>query len=445
MLKQNHIHYLVATLSFILYIIIGYHIDRHETAPLFAVYFVLFALHIVIIRQRERLSPEGVLFWLVASVIFRVLLVFAVPALSDDFYRFIWDGRLLAAGLSPFTEVPSFYMDPAHAVPGLNTELYGQLNSQHRYSSYPPVCQLIFWLSVKLSPASIAGSIIAMKSILLLFEIATFLLFKKLLISFKMPYGSLLIYALNPLAILEITGNLHFEGVMIFFLLLAIFLLTKRRAPSSAIAFALSVCTKLIPLLLLPLFFRPAGRKKAILYWMITGAVCALLFLPLLNNDIIYGFSTSLKYYFQKFEFNASVYYLIRELGYWIFGFNIIQAAGPALAIIATIWILRIAFRQLTPDPNPYPHLFKSMLWCLLIYFASTTTLHPWYILTILAISVFTPYHFPILWTGLIFLTYAGYTEAAFKENLFLVAIEYVLLFAYILYETLWIRHRSHS
>lgn len=444
MLKQNPRHYLVAALSFALYIIIGYHLYRHETAPLFAGYFALFTLYLLIIRQQKQMIREEVSFWLVVSVMSRAILVFSTPALSDDFYRFIWDGRLLAAGFSPYTEVPSVYMEGTQAVPGLNTELYERLNSQHRYSSYPPMCQLVFWLSVKLSPASIAGSVIAMKSILLLFEISTLALLRKLLILLKMPYGSVLTYALNPLVILEITGNLHFEGVMIFFLLLAMFLLIRGRVCSSSLSFALSVCTKLVPLLLLPLFFRLLGKKKAIFYWLIAGAVSVFLFVPLFSNDIIYGFSTSLGYYFQKFEFNASVYYLIRAFGYWIVDFNIIQFAGPALAMLATILIFSIALRRIPPETNLYLHLFQSMLWCMLIYLAFSTTVHPWYILTILAISVFTPYDFPILWTGLIFLTYAGYTEASFKENLFLVATEYVVLLAYILYETLWTRHKNH-
>ena len=446
MLKQNPLQYLLALVSLILFILIGYCIERHQTGPLFACYFSLFGIYILLIRKRKP-AAGALSFWLLASILFRVVLVFATPALSDDFYRFIWDGRLLSAGYSPFSDVPSFYMDPVNALPGLDHELYDKLNSRNRFSSYPPICQLVFWMSAKISPDSIYGSVLAMKVILLLFEIGTLFLVKKLLEAMQLQAHTILVYALNPLVILEIIGNVHFEGVMIFFLLLAFFLLMRGRITGSTVAFASAVCTKLIPLIFLPVLLRPLGWKKALLYWIATGIITFVLFLPLLNRDIVYGFSTSLGYYFQQFEFNASVYYLVRAAGYAIFGFNIIHFAGPVLAIIAAVCIFRIAFSPISQPMNQGIHsdLFKRMTWCLFIYFISTTILHPWYVITLLAISLYTPYHFPILWTGLIFLTYAGYEETSFRENLLLVSLEYIILLAYISYETLWTSRKSHS
>lgn len=427
-------------LSIILFVLIGYYIERYETVPLFICYFLAFALYVVIIRNYHLLDKKQVAFLLVASLLFRVALVFSIPALSDDFYRFIWDGRLLAAGLSPFSDVPSFYMTPGHTVPGLDSELFDKLNSKERFSSYPPVCQLVFWISAALSPASIQGSVLIMKGILFIFELGTFWVMMKLMRCFEMNPAAILIYALNPLVIVEITGNLHFEGVMIFFLLTAIYVLKTRRLVLSSFALALAVDTKLIPLLFLPLFLRPLTWRNAVVLWGLTGAISLLLFIPLLDEGIISGFSSSLQYYFQHFEFNASIYYLIREAGYIVFGFNIIQFAGPLLATVATVLILIISFRKADgSSPEKLgPKFFTTMLWCLFIYFISTTTLHPWYIITLLAISVFSGHHFPILWTGLIFLTYSGYSEYSFHENYFLVALEYIILFAYILCETVW-------
>ena len=443
MLKQKPTHYLIAVLSCLLFAIIGYGIDRHETISLLSCYLVLFLLYYAIIGTDAARLNTG--FWLGAAIAFRVVLLFSVPELSDDFYRFLWDGRVIAAGYNPFNEVPSYYMNLPAPVPGLDHELFEKLNSKNRYSSYPPVCQLIFWISAELSP-SIFGSAVAMRIILFAFELGTLWILMKLIREFHLPAHSILVYALNPLVILEITGNLHFEGVMIFFLMLAIFLLIRKWFWLSCVAFALSVCTKLIPLLFLPQLLHLLGRKKAVIYWLTTGIITLILFIPLLSAGIIHGFTTSLGYYFQRFEFNASIYYLIREIGLLIFGFNIIQYAGPFLAVAGAIAILTLSFRRL-PQGHAYTatQLFKVMLWCLLIYFAMTTILHPWYIITLLAISIFTRYRFPLLWTGLIFLTYAGYTQYGFRENIVLVATEYLLLLAYILYETLWQRKRVSS
>ena len=437
MLKHKRSQYLIAIVFTALFVIIGYEIERHETLPLLASYLILFLLYCVIITcDALRVSFQ---FWLAVAIACRLSLLLCTPALSDDFYRFLWDGRVVAAGYNPFDEVPSYYMSLSQPVNGLDQELFEKLNSKDRYSSYPPVCQLVFWLSAEASPSSIFGSVVAMRVILLAFEVGTLWILIKLIRELNLPAHSIIFYALNPLVILEVTGNLHFEGVMIFFLMLAIFILIRKGFWISCVAFALSVCTKLIPLLFLPQLVHYLGRKKVIVYWAITGIVTLIFFTPLISAGTVHGFSTSLGYYFQRFEFNASIYYVIREAGIVIFGFNIIQYAGPLLAVSGAVAILMISFR--TPRQgrqHSTTMLFEVMLWCLLIYFAVTTILHPWYIITLLAISIFTQYRFPILWTGLIFLTYAGYTQHGFQENLVFVGIEYVVLAGYILYETLW-------
>jgi Gpi18-like mannosyltransferase len=338
-------------------------------------------------------------------------------------------------------------MVPVHSLPGLTPDLYEKLNSQERFSSYPPVCQLIYWLSVKLSPDSVHGSVLIMKNILFIFEAATLWMLRKMILRFQLQHSAILIYALNPLVILEITGNLHFEGVMVFFLIAAVYALTHNKFLPSSAAFALSICTKLIPLLFLPLFFHVLGWKKAITYWLLTAMITGIMFIPLMGEDIVHGFSTSLGYYFQRFEFNASLYYVIREVGFLMFGFNIIQYVGPGLAAVAMIFILDLAFRRYKPalSQNMNSFLYTAMLWCMVVYFLSTTILHPWYTITLLAISAFTPYRFPMIWTGLIFLTYAGYNKSSYDENLVLVAIEYIVVIACAFYETTWIHRTSHS
>lgn len=447
MLKHMPLHYVLGFIFLVLVATIGYGIDRHQTTPLLASYFLLYAIYAFLVRHHDTLSEPQANLWIILAVIFRAALLFSIPALSDDFYRFIWDGRVLAAGHNPYTAVPSFYMRPSHGLPGLNEALFGKLNSKDRFSSYPPVCQGIYWLSVKLSPDSLHGSVLIMKNILFLFEIGSIWVLRRLTAHFQLKESAVLIYALNPLVILEVTGNLHFEGVMIFFLMLAIYLLIKKQLFASSTSFALSICTKLIPLIFLPLLYRTLGWKKAGLYWVLTGVVTFLLFVPLVDQNIYDGFSTSIGYYFQRFEFNASLYYVIRAIGYWIFGYNIIHFAGPALAAIAAIAILYISLKGIKgimPD-RIYPDLFIAMGVCLVIYFVSSAILHPWYIITLLVISIFTPYRFPILWTGLIFLTYSGYSKNYFEENLILVAAEYVCVITYTLYETIWANRRSHS
>lgn len=441
MLKQKPTHYILFFLSLILYAVIGYGIQRYETLPLFICYFALFFLYL------RMLQMEGYRFWIATSVVFRAVLLFSVPALSDDFYRFIWDGRLLAAGIHPFAHVPSFYMTHAQSLAGINEELFSKLNSKETFTVYPPVAQFISWLSVRLSDGSVYGSLVVMKLIIFSFEIGTLWVFPRVLRCFNMPANTVLIYALNPLVILELTGNVHHEGVMIFFLLTGILFLGQSRYSLSALSWSLSICAKLIPLLFLPLLPRYVGWKKSLIFWTVTAACSVLLFAPLLNVDIIRGLSTSIGYYFQRFEFNASLYYLVRSVGYLVAGFNIIHFAGPLLGLVAAGAILKISFSKWGAAPAGHitNDLFVKMLWCLLAWFLCTTILHPWYIITLFAISVLTTYRFAVVWTAMIFLTYEGYTKDAFHENLFVIGIEYIVVIGYLLYETAWIKQRRLS
>ncbi len=458
MLKQKPINYSLLICSLLLYGLLGYYIQRHETVLLLLSYFSVFAIYLYVTLK----SPdENTKFWLYASILIRITLLFSVPALSDDFYRFIWDGRLLASGYHPFAEVPSYYIQNGASIPGINIDLFQKLNSSYYFTIYPPFAQFVFWLSVKISPDSVFGSMIIMKSIVLVAEIGSLILIKKLLIRFKLPSKRILIYALNPLVILELTGNIHLEAIMIFFLLLSIFLLSQEKLLVSAMAFSGAVCVKLIPLIFLPALLPRLGWKKSIVYYTIVGCTCFVLFLPLFDREIISGFQNSIGYYFKKFEFNASIYYLVRVWGISYYGYNIIQTAGWTLGLVGGIFIVAISIfgktiklkesifhfknstiNQQQPTNNDLPLI---LLWALLLYFLFTTTLHPWYITTLLVLSIFTSYRFVVLWTALIFLTYVGYTLTGFHENLWITLFEYLLVLSYLVYELLWKRKESLS
>ena len=446
MARQKFSTYIVAVISLLAYLYMGYGIDRHETAPLLAVYCVLFLIYLVIIKE----TPDNqIQFWILAAVVFRVVLLMAVPNLSDDAYRFIWDGRLLASGYHPFAELPAYYLQPGITIPGIDNVLFDKLNRPEYFTIYTTFAQFIFWLSVKLSPDSILGSIMVMRSLVIAAEVGSLVIIRSLLIKFKLPKKNVLIYALNPLVTLELTGNLHAEAFVIFFLLLSILFIIDKKVIKAALSFSIAVCTKLLPLIFIPLLTLRFGWKKSFQFCAVLALCCVLLFLPLWDREIITGFSQSLGLYFKKFEFNASLYYLVREYGFWYKGYNIIQSTGWKLGLVAGIVIVLFASassmveRSRSIKSGIDSSMFTlplALMWSLCIYFLFTTTLHPWYITTLLALSVFTQLRFPIAWTGLIFLTYVGYTQNGFSENLWITLAEYLLIFGYLGYELLWKR-----
>jgi hypothetical protein len=147
-------------------------------------------------------------------------------------------------------------------------------------------------------------------------------------------------------------------------------------------------------------------------------------------SDALEGILTSTSLYFQSFEFNASIYYLIREIGYEVKGYNIIATSGPLMAILS--FSAMIIFNVSAPSKMPLP---ERMLWTYLIYFFFATTVHPWYVLPILVLGILSGYWFAVAWTFLVFFTYWGYTESGYQEYLGIVIFEYISLIAFIVFE----------
>lgn len=417
----------------ICYIILTYFIERHETISLLSIYTILFLAYLYItFKQKE----EDTQYYIRFSIFINLIILFAVPSLSDDFYRFIWDGRLLQVGIHPFTATPSSYAQNNFQVEGLTPYLYNALNSKEYFTIYPPIAQAIFWLSTFFA-GSIYGSLLVIKVLVFFSQITSIILIQKILQQLKLPVKYVLLYCLNPLVILELTANVHFEAFVVTFLLASIYYLLKNKFTVSAIFLSLAVCTKLLPLIFLPALIFYIGWKRSIVYYLIVAFVCTLLFLPLLNQEIITGLSTSLAYYFKKFEFNASIYYLMREWGFWQYGYNIIQTVGWKLGVISFLLICYLSFYRLIArqQNTSITLIFTDWSIVLLIYLLFTTTVHPWYIIPLIAFSVFNDLKFPIVWSFLIFLTYAGYTENSFLENYWITGLEYLVVITIALIE----------
>src|SRR3989337_856678 len=225
MFDQKPIQYIFLSVTLLFYFVIGFAFPRYETSLLLISYGILFGIYCWIIFKAKEAQVE---FWFYAAILFRFSLLFSVPTLSDDFYRFIWDGRLIASGYHPFSHIPSYYIENQISIPGIEEALFVNLNSKNYFTVYPPVAQFIFWISAACS-SSIYGSLLILKVIIFLCEIGSMVLIKKLLNHFKLPLTRLLVYALNPLVILELSGNAHLEGVMIFALLLSLYLLIAHK------------------------------------------------------------------------------------------------------------------------------------------------------------------------------------------------------------------------
>lgn len=407
-------------LSAVCYYWLCYQTKRENSYEVIGLYSFLFIAYYILARF---ISVANFKSLFIAGLGFRMLLLFSNPNLSDDVYRFIWDGRLTANGINPFSHLPSEIMQMP-AIRGISNELYLQLNSVDHYTIYPPVLQGVFWLGAKLFPVNVFATIIFFKCTILLFEVATSFLILQLLKKLSLPRHLSLLYILNPLVITELTGNVHFDGVMIFFVLFAFLLLLKNNWQASAIGLALGIATKLLPVLFLPLLVNKPGWKKGILYAVTTAVASVILFAVVFDIDTIQHMLNSIDLFIRKFEFNASIYYVVRYFGTLIKGYNIIALAGPLLIMLSTFIILFISFKR----NNSSQMLFTNGLFVITAWYLFSTTVHPWYICLPVALSVFTNYRYAIIWSYATTFSYYAYHSTPVKENLWLVAISYLIV-----------------
>ena len=406
------------TVLIILYLYFGYYLKRENFFILFVVYTGMFSGFVLLLFSNQKYK-------FIIGLFLRLLLFFQIPNLSQDFYRFIWDGRLMISGINPYSFLPVNHVQSVFDGDFLLQKM-GNL-SANNFSNYPPLNQLFFAFGSFFFPKNIMGNVVVLRSVIILADIGIYFYGRKLLEMLKLPKDRIHLYFLNPLVIIELTGNLHFEGLMMFFLCLSLYYYFKSQIEFSAIFMALAVIIKLIPLIFLPLFMKSMPPKKLIFFYLIIGLICTISFIPFLNSQFIQNYSNTIGLWFTNFEFNASLYYVIREVGYWITGYNIIGITGRITPIIIILYVLYLSSRKSELLPKQYL--------VLMIYFFLSTTVHPWYLISMIFIGVFLQVKAIWVWSFTVILSYSAYSGVQFGENPVFIFFEYLPVFIMFFYE----------
>lgn len=431
-LKLHRVSLILAVLSFVFYYTFAYHLQRTDFVKLLTLFVALFFFCFKLI-QFEKLNFR---FLLGLGIIFRLVFLFTEPNLSQDFYRFIWDGHLVANGDNPYLHTPDdLIKNIVSIIPNADVlyEGMGSLSARH-YSNYPPLNQLLFALATFIGGKSIFGSLLVLRITIILADIGVFYFGRRLLKNLNKSPHLIFWYFLNPLVVVELTGNLHFEGVMLFFFILSMFLLSINKWKIAGIVMACSISVKLVPLLFLPLFFKYLGWKKSVIFYTIIGITSIVLFLPFNTPEFIDNYSKTLKLWFSNFEFNASIYNIAKKTAIhfdakpWEF----IKEYGKITPLLTIATVGLFTFLPKKYDLN---RVLWSMMWVLTIYYFMSTTVHPWYPIFLVLLSIFTTYRYAIIWSAAIVLSYFAYSQADFNENLWLLGIEYTSVFGFIVYE----------
>lgn len=409
---------IISLLSFFLFIALGFKPIISYTISFVLSSAVFIAACVVIVKNE--ISVKYVLSLVAIGVILRVIFIPIHPTGSDDYYRYVWDGKVQASGINPYEYAPS-----DTALTFLHNENLPRLVSYPKIKTiYPPLAEILFYAAYLIG----GDSYIGLKLLILIAEVfalyGLFLILKKL----KLHYKNILIYALCPLPFFQffIDGHLDIFGIAL--LIFSIFFYLDEKKILSYIFLGLSLSIKPLGLILIPIIFiNEKNAVNMIKSIVIPIAIFIALYIP-------YVFSGSpfqaLINFTKNWTFNGVVFDILDSF------IHNNQITRLYCAILLFIFYLPVIFSRKNL-------LTKTYISIVLLYIFSPIV-HPWYV-TWLAILV------PIImrWSGILYISLISltvFTELNYKlygvwhEYMWVLIIEYVPVLLLFVYELLKFR-----
>lgn len=321
---------------------------------------------------------------LAVAVFLRIALLVLPPYLSSDIYRYVWDGRVQAAGINPYRYIPA---DDALAALR-DSAIYPNINrANYAHTIYPPAAEMLFFLVTRVSE-----QLTAMKLAMLTFDLATIGLILALLRGLGAPLSRVLIYAWHPLSVWEVAGSGHVDAAMIFCLTLALLARQRGWLASSGIALALGMLVKFLPVTAAPALYRRWD-------WRMPAAFIAtivVLYLPYLA--VGKGALGFLPTYLQEERLTSgSGFYLLNLLSF-LAGIDV--PAGAYLVIAAAILVAAALFVLFRPGAGQQGAVSGTLILALVFFFLVTPH-YPWYFLWLLPLLCLLPWWPALLLTAM--------------------------------------------
>jgi hypothetical protein len=326
------------------------------------------------------------------AVIARLPLVLSTPYLSNDAYRYVWDGRVQARGLNPYRFPPS---DP-HLKALQDTAIYHNINRrEYARTIYPPVAEMLF-----LAITRVSESIIWMKAGMVIFEALAIWVLIRLLAELGLPGERVIIYAWNPVAMWEFASSGHVDAIAIAFIALALLARKRERSALTGCALACATMVKFYPVLLLPALYRKWDWKMPAVFiaTVIVGYAPYLSvgtgvigFLPLYLKEE--GVTNGSRFYIAQLVHNVLKIHTFSRT-------SCVVAAALVLAIVASF-----AFVRSSEGPRGWLVFAAAITATALIVFSPH---YPWYfawVLPVLCALPYTPMIYLVTASPLLYLT----------------------------------------
>jgi len=301
-----------------------------------------------------RFARRVVVIGLVLAAVWNIAFLRLPPGADDDIHRYVWDGHLQRLGYNPYIVVPG---DPA--LGALHTPETRTLNNPYLPSPYPAGAQLFFR-----AVTTVHESVFALKVAFVVCEFAIVFLLLDLLRCTKQGAHLVLAYAWNPLLAIEVAGSGHIDIVGALLLVVSAAALMRRWRATAAVALGLAIAVKLLPVVLLPLYWKRVRIRDAAL----AAAVVGLVYAPFLNHGRIpLG---SLGTYVQSFRFNGPVFEALDQM----VAPQLLAGLAVLVGLLTATW-LRSAAHEPSADAFAWP--MAASLFC-------APVVYPWYLLWLL-------------------------------------------------------------
>jgi hypothetical protein len=344
-----------------------------------ACYFITFAVYLVavfFVSNQLRAHKGMVAFVFFVSIALRGVFIFETPVLSDDIYRYVWDGRVQHHGINPYRFPPQ-----APEIRHLRDPIFEGMNNKDIPTIYPPLMQHLFATTTIFSE-----SLLWMKATFTLVDLALIgILMGLLKLKNESPLRAI-IYAWSPLVLVEVAGNGHNDVFALAFLLAALGAILLDKGTLSICFLSLSGLAKLMGFVLAPLFTRSV-RASA---WLALPVTCIVISWPYFGVGFeafrgLFEFGT-------RWRANDGLFHLLVELTR-----DLDTAKAVAAGLFAGLMGL-LLLRKTPPVRASYIATGAILL--------LSSTVHPWYVLWIVPFLCFYPNPAWLLFTGTVVLSY---------------------------------------
>jgi hypothetical protein len=315
------------------------------------------------------------------SIIIKLAFIPLHPIGSDDYYRYVWDGKVQSNGINPYKYAPA-----DTALNSLHSDILPKLiNFPDMKTIYPPLSEMIFRLSYLMCGESYIG----VKIFLFFFDLISIWGILLILRKLNLPYQNILIYSLCALPIFQYFIDAHLDGLGLPIFIFTIYFYLNEQKLLSLVFLAASICIKPLGMILIPIFFfNERGFNHKLKVVIIPAVLCLLMYLPYLFTGSPFQ---ALMQFTEHWTFNGILFSVLDVL------FKNNQHTRLICGIIFILLYLPVILSR--------KDLITKIFLSIFLLFICSPVVHPWYLGWLAVLLPFIPRWSGITYVSLISLT----------------------------------------